>query len=88
MKFEDISDMPFETNRIGMRRSTHLYCRFCHMNLANYDQCRCDRCLIRLDSSTVTSANPETLPRLERLKYFLESTFNKCLSCMGREDSA
>lgn len=62
-----------------MRRSTHAYCAYCMMNLSNYGQVQCDRCLIRLnDDRIIFSLNHDNkMLFVERVKCFFESIRNK-----------
>ena len=73
---------------IKMRRSTHLYCKYCKTNMRDYGEERCDKCYISLTSDRVTFYPLESMPIKQRLYCFLESLqykFNLC-SCVRKED--
>lgn len=64
-------------NASKMRRSTHLYCKYCKTNLYDYGQEQCDRCLIDLRKDRVTLDMDEKMGFLKKIECFFESKFKK-----------
>ena len=60
-----------------MRRSTHLYCRYCKTNLAEYGVERCDNCHVELLKNRLTFDPSKKEPFSLRLRWFMESFFFK-----------
>lgn len=61
-----------------MRRSTHAFCAYCMMNLSEYKQVQCDRCLIRLSEKRIVyGVLHHKMGIIDRIKCFFESTTNK-----------
>ncbi len=69
------------TKASKMRRSTHLFCKYCKMNLCEYDQEQCDKCLIDLREDRVTLDTNETMGFLKKIECFFESKFKKMCCC-------
>ena len=64
-----------------MRRSTHLYCRYCKTNLSDYGAERCDKCHLELTMDRLTFDTSKKVPLSLRFRWFMEIVsfrFNSC----------
>lgn len=68
-----------------LRRQTHDYCRNCFQNLQEYRQKNCDRCLIALDESRLSTCRIKPLPFSQKVHCIFESMYRAM--CAGQEEA-